>query len=94
MWATGSPFWQRAGHGEEPAFEGVLVETGPSGSGLTKTGFLAKWAYTAALQPKLALEHLLLLGYDGDPSAAFALSRPRRSEHRRADGPGRSVYQV
>ncbi len=79
---------------EGRAFDGVLVETGPNSSGLTKAGFLAKWAFTAAAEPKLALEHLLLLGYDGDPSAAFALSRPRRAELRRSDGPGRSVYQA
>ena len=80
---------------EGPALEGVLVETGANNTaGLTKAGFLAKWACMAALEPRLALEHLLLLGYDGDPSAAFAVSRSRRAEHRRADGPGRSVYQA
>lgn len=77
-----------------PVYSGVLVETGPGGAGLTKTGFLAMWAFMAAVEPKVALEHLLLLGYDGEPSAAFAVSRPRRLEHRKGDGPGRSAYQA
>lgn len=79
---------------DAPAYAGVLVEAGPGGQGLTKTGFLAMWAFMAAAEPRAALEQLLLLGYDGDASAAFAVSRPRRLEHRKGDAPGRSVYQA
>lgn len=77
---------------EGPEYEGLLVE-GEEAGGLSWRGFLAKWAFTTAVNPRATLEHALLLGYRGDPSALFYTSRPRRVE-RKSDAPGRTVYQV
>lgn len=77
---------------EGEKYEGLLVEANPSGS-LSLAGFLSKWSYMAAVQPRQALAYLLYLGYQGDPAALFCFSRQRRQE-RRADAPSRSFYRV
>lgn len=64
-----------------------------SRAGLTKRGFLSKWAFTTAIDPRQTLEHALLLGHRGDPATLFSISRGRRAE-RKSDSPGRSVFQV
>lgn len=56
--------------------------------------WLALWAALAAADPRRCLEHMLLLGYAGDPAALLAASRPRRIERGLATGPARSVFQV
>lgn len=61
--------------------------------GLTRRGYLSKWAFTTAIDPRAMLEHFLLLGFRGDPAPLFCISRPRRAE-RKSDAPGRRVFQV
>ncbi|BDA51482.1 mitochondrial Rho GTPase 2 [Coccomyxa sp. Obi] len=82
---------------EGPEYEGLLVEGEAPGQGddrsLTKRGFLSKWAFTTAIDPRAMLEHFLLLGFRGDPASLFCISRQRRAE-RKSDAPGRRVFQV
>ncbi|CAL8465634.1 g5170 [Coccomyxa elongata] len=82
---------------EGPEYEGLLVEgedPGPGDTrGLTRPGFLSKWAFTTAIDPRAMLEYFLLLGYRGDPALLFCISRPRRAE-RKSDAPSRKVFQV
>jgi len=80
----------------EPLYKGLLCQTGPNG--LTEAGWQAKWAFTAANEPRKAYEWLLYLGYDGPAGAAVRASRTRRQERRDASssgasGPLRSVFQ-
>jgi Ras family protein T1 len=77
---------------EGDEYERVVVEATPSGA-LTLSGFLAKWAYTTAVNPRHTLAYLLYLGYEGDPNQLFSISRPRRQE-RKGDLPARSIYRV
>ena len=44
-----------------PLYDGLLVETSRKGC-LTRRGFLAKWAVTAAEEPRRALAYALYLG--------------------------------
>ena len=50
------------------------------------------------VHPRATLAHALYLGLepkvDGEPSALFTVSRPRRVDRARADTAKRSVYQV
>ena len=80
--------------GEE--FKGLLVESVAEGAqtgALTLPGFLAKWAFTTALDPVRTLAYLRYLGYDGDAAPFFAISRPRRLE-RKSEQLSRSLLQV
>ena len=79
--------WRRASAG------GPLVEERP-GSLLPLRSWLALWAALAAASPRKCLEHLLLLGYAGEPGALLAPSRPRRIERGLPSGPARGVFQV
>eukprot|EP00884_Botryococcus_braunii_P020843 jgi/Botrbrau1/7442/Bobra.0083s0015.1 len=76
---------------EEEEYQRVLVEATPTGS-LTKQGFLSKWAYMTAVNPRQSLAYMLYLGFQGDPSHLFCFSRPRRQE-RKGDTPSRSFYR-
>jgi len=76
---------------EGAEWEHVLVETAHAG-GLTRPGFLAKWAYTTMKDPRLTLAHVLYLGYKGDPALLFATSR-RRKQERKSEHPGRGILQ-
>ena len=60
---------------------------------MSREAYLLQWVYTAATQPAAALEHMLLLGYRGEPSALFSISAPRRQE-RKAEVTRRTVFQV
>ncbi|PRW57931.1 mitochondrial Rho GTPase 1-like isoform A [Chlorella sorokiniana] len=88
MWSTapGDPW-------ATPDYAGLLVETSRKGL-LCLPGFLAKWAYTTAADPRRTLAYAYYLGFpeDSDPSKLFQVSRSRRQE-RRADAPRRSVLQ-
>lgn len=83
--APGSPW-------EGGEWEHVLVESSRAGGALTRSGFLAKWAYTSMKQPRVALAYVLYLGYKGDPALLFATSK-RRKQERKADLPGRTLLQ-
>uniref|UniRef100_A0A061RX14 Ras homolog gene family, member T1 n=1 Tax=Tetraselmis sp. GSL018 TaxID=582737 RepID=A0A061RX14_9CHLO len=74
-----------------PEWDRVLAETGSSGA-LTFKGFLAKWAYMTMKEPRTSLANILYLGYRGDPSQLFCLSKRRRQE-RKSDPGGRSILQ-
>lgn len=79
--------WRRASAG------GPLVEERPGGL-LPLRSWLALWVALAAASPRKCLEHLLLLGYAGEPGALLAPSRPRRVERGLPTGPARGVFQV
>ena len=66
---------------------------GSSSRGLSRQAYLLQWAYKAAAQPQAALEHMLLLGYRGKPSALFSVSGPRRQE-RKPEAAKRGTFQV
>lgn len=68
---------------DSPLYEGVLVETTKRGS-MTLGGFLAKWAYTTAVEPEVVLAYALYLGLEDAAQAAplFAHARPRRLDRR------------
>lgn len=79
-------------------FDSLLVQSSPDG--LTEEGWMAKWAFTTAADPRAALEWLMYLGYDKEASAAFTVSRPRRLERKAAaasptggSAPSRSVLK-
>lgn len=76
-----------------PAAGGPLVEL-RAGGGLPLRSWLALWAALAADDPRRALEHMLLLGYAGEPGALLAPSRPRRAERGLPAGPARSLFQA
>lgn len=62
---------------------------------IARASFFARWAFLTARQPRRALEHIMYLGFEGDASELFRISRPRRAEQRsKGDAPVRSVYQV
>ena len=64
-----------------------------SSRGLSRQAYLLQWAYKAATHPQAALEHMLLLGYRGEPSALFSVSAPRRQE-RKPEAAKRGTFQV
>ena len=66
---------------------------GSSSRGLSRQAYLLQWAYKAATHPQAALEHMLLLGYRGEPSALFSVSAPRRQE-RKPEAAKRGTFQV
>ncbi|EIE18377.1 hypothetical protein COCSUDRAFT_38657 [Coccomyxa subellipsoidea C-169] len=70
-----------------PAEQDDMFACAPS-----RRGFLSRWAFTTAVDPRATLEHCLLLGHRGDPAPLFCISRPRRAE-RKSDAPGRTVFQ-
>lgn len=84
---------------EDEQYDNLLVQS--SSDGLTEQGWLAKWGFTAASDPRAALEWLMYLGYTKPAATAFAVSRPRRQERKAAVGgatsspspPSRSVLQ-
>ncbi|CAK0731768.1 hypothetical protein CVIRNUC_000040 [Coccomyxa viridis] len=65
---------------------------GSSSRGLSRQAYLLQWAYKAAAHPQAALEHMLLLGYRGEPSALFSVSTPRRQE-RKPEAAKRGTFQ-
>jgi mitochondrial Rho GTPase 1 len=77
-------------------YEGVLVETTKHNGILTLQGYLAMWAYTAALDPQAALAGAIYLGF---PESApvdqlLAVSKTRRQEKlTRVEGSRRCLYQ-
>ncbi|CAL5224037.1 g6659 [Coccomyxa viridis] len=86
MYSTSpSRSWSRADE------ERVLLH-GSTPHGVSKQAYLLQWVYKAAIQPSAALEHMLLLGYRGEPSALFSVSAPRRQE-RKLESARRSVFQ-
>ena len=66
---------------------------GSSSRSLSRQAYLLQWAYKAATHPQAALEHMLLLGYRGEPSALFSVSAPRRQE-RKPEAAKRGTFQV
>ncbi len=64
---------------------------------ITLNGFLSKWAYTTAMDPRTTLAYALYLGCAEEPplDKLFAISRPRRAERRGGEGGGgrRGVLQ-
>ena len=66
---------------------------GSSSRGLSRQAYLLQWAYKAAAHPQAALEHMLLLGYRGEPSALFSVSTLRRQE-RKPEAAKRGTFQV
>lgn len=59
---------------------------------LTVNGFLSQWALMTLLDPIKSLAHLIYLGYPGDPSTAFQITRRRRLDRKRQRSQ-RSVLQ-
>lgn len=51
--------------------------------GLTLEGFLSEWALMTLLDPTSSLAYLIYIGYTGDPSAAFQVTRRRRVDRKR-----------
>lgn len=66
--------------------------------GLTEQGFLSKWAYLTAANPRAALMHLLYVGMPLDEDAIknlIRVSRPRSLERKRPrDTACRNTFQV
>lgn len=60
--------------------------------GITLDGFLSKWKLMALLDPNFCVEHLLCIGYMGNPQSAIQLTRRRRIDCRRQKS-NRNVYQ-
>ncbi len=61
---------------------------GPSSRALTLQGFIAKWRYCAAVDPRGTLAHLLYLGYGpptGPPAQDLFKRVPRRRVDKKAD---------
>ena len=59
------------------------MEVGTSGQetdALTLQGFLAKWVYTAAVDPERTLAYLRYLGFEGSAAPLFRISKLRRQE--------------
>lgn len=50
---------------------------------LTVNGFLSQWALMTLLDPVKSLAHIIYLGYPGDPSSAFQITRRRRLDRKR-----------
>jgi Ras family protein T1 len=61
-----------------------LLVAGPSSRALTLQGFIAKWRYCAAVDPRGTLAHLLYLGY-GPPTGPPAQDLFKRVPRRRVD---------
>jgi Ras family protein T1 len=74
-------------------WEAVLSAAGP---GLSRQAFEALWALSAALRPRAALEHLVYLGFAGNPNGALCIGKRRAVERarRRAGARGRSTVQA
>ena len=66
---------------------------GNNSRGLSRQAYLLQWAYKSATHPQAALEHLLLLGYRGEPLALFSISAPRRHE-KKLEAAKRGTFQV
>jgi Ras family protein T1 len=66
------------------------------GPGLSARAFAALWALSAALSPPAALEHLMYLGYAGNPSGALWVGKRRAVERarRRMGARGRHTLQA
>ncbi|CAM6128136.1 unnamed protein product [Calypogeia fissa] len=58
------------------------VETNAAG-GITLNGFLSQWALMTVLDPLKSLANLIYIGYPGDPSTAFRVTRRRRQDRKR-----------
>jgi hypothetical protein len=71
-----------------------LLVAGPSSRALTLQGFIAKWRYCAAVDPRGTLAHLLYLGYGpptGPPAQDLFKRVPRRRVDKKADVSSRWV---
>ncbi|BBN06541.1 mitochondrial Rho GTPase 1 [Marchantia polymorpha subsp. ruderalis] len=58
------------------------VETNAAGA-MTLNGFLSQWALMTVLDPLKSLAHLIYIGFPGDPSSAFRITRRRRQDRKR-----------
>ncbi|CAN0914275.1 Mitochondrial Rho GTPase 1 [Linum grandiflorum] len=61
-------------------------------NGLSVSAFLSEWALMTLLDPSRAVENLIYIGYQGDPSAAVRLTRKRRLD-RKKQLSERNVFQ-
>ncbi|XP_020254591.1 mitochondrial Rho GTPase 1-like [Asparagus officinalis] len=60
--------------------------------GLSLDGFLSEWALMTLLDPVSSLANLIYIGYPGDPSSAFHITRRRRLDRKRHQSL-RNVFQ-
>lgn len=60
--------------------------------GLSLDGFLSEWVLMTLLDPASSLANLIYIGYTGDPSSAFQITRRRRLDRKRQQSQ-RNVFQ-
>ncbi|XP_076911550.1 mitochondrial Rho GTPase 1-like [Bidens hawaiensis] len=60
--------------------------------GLSLNGFLSEWALMTVLDPILAVENLIYIGYAGDPASAVRVTRQRRVNRKKRTS-DRNVFQ-
>ncbi|VFQ69088.1 unnamed protein product [Cuscuta campestris] len=60
--------------------------------GLSLDGFISLWNLMTLLDPMAAVEHIIYLGYAGDPSSAIRVTRRRRLDRKKQHS-DRNVYQ-
>ncbi|KAF3784022.1 Mitochondrial Rho GTPase 1 [Nymphaea thermarum] len=60
--------------------------------GLTLNGFLSQWALMTLLDPVNSLANLIYIGYAGDPSTAFNITRRRKIDRKKKQSQ-RNVFQ-
>ncbi|KAL5720546.1 hypothetical protein ACHQM5_013211 [Ranunculus cassubicifolius] len=63
-----------------------------SNGGLILDGFLSKWRLMTLLEPAKSLANLLYIGFEGDPTSAFHITR-RRQLDRKKQQSERNVFQ-
>ncbi|KAG0596001.1 hypothetical protein M758_UG216000 [Ceratodon purpureus] len=61
--------------------------------GLTLNGFLSSWSLMTLMEPQKSLAHLIYIGYPGDASSAFRITRRRRLD-RKKQRSQRVVFQA
>ena len=80
----------------DPEVQSVMVQQ--DRDGLTQTGFMSKWAFLTATNPRAALVHMLYLGVKLNTEVMqchFHTSRPRQLERKKArDSQCRTLFQV
>ncbi|XP_062151530.1 mitochondrial Rho GTPase 1-like [Alnus glutinosa] len=81
--AAGRP-WER-----EPYVD--AAQKNPFG-GWSIDGFLSMWAFATLLDPALSMENMINIGFPGDPSSAFRVTRERRLD-RKKQQINRNVFQ-
>ncbi|CAN1784021.1 Mitochondrial Rho GTPase 1 [Linum perenne] len=60
--------------------------------GMSVDAFLSEWALMTLLDPSRAVENLIYIGYQGDPSTAVRLTRKRRMDRKKQQSE-RNVFQ-